>query len=135
MHEKTITVTIDERGNSTLDLEGFAGHGCEKVSDDFRGGDVVKAERKKPRDSPRLACPGSAPLGLARPQVSLKGIRPGWVMLSQDTTVEFFSDDRTIRESKSNFVVELPFVGSLRVEGQRNAAVPCFFFRWVALDL
>jgi hypothetical protein len=48
MQEKTITVTIDERGNSTLDLEGFAGQGCEKVSNDFRGGDVVKAERKKP---------------------------------------------------------------------------------------
>jgi hypothetical protein len=56
-------------------------------------------------------------------------------MLSQDTTVEFFSDDRTIRESKSNFVVELPLVGSLRVESQRNAAVRGFFFRWVALDL
>ena len=48
MQEKTITVTIDERGNPTLDLEGFAGQGCEKVSNDFRGGDVVKAERKKP---------------------------------------------------------------------------------------
>ena len=48
MQEKTITVTIDQLGNSTLDLEGFAGHGCEKVSDDFRGGDIVKVERKKP---------------------------------------------------------------------------------------
>ena len=48
MHEKTITVTIDERGNSTLDLSGFAGQGCEKAFDDFRGGDVVKVERKKP---------------------------------------------------------------------------------------
>ena len=48
MQEKTITVTIDERGNSTLDLDGFAGQACEKVSDDFRGGDVVKVERKKP---------------------------------------------------------------------------------------
>ena len=95
----------------------------------------MKAVELKSRDSPSLACPGSAPLGLARPQVSLKGIRPGWVMLSQDTTVEFFSDDRTIRESKSNFVVELPLVGSLRVESQRNAAVRGFFFRWVALDL
>jgi hypothetical protein len=43
-----ITITIDERGNSTVDLNGFAGQGCEKVSDDFRGGDVVKVERKKP---------------------------------------------------------------------------------------
>ena len=48
MHEKTITVTIDERGNSTLDLAGFAGKGCEKAFDDFRGGDLVKVERKKP---------------------------------------------------------------------------------------
>ena len=47
MQEKTITITIDELGNSTLDLEGFAGHGCEKVCDDFRGGDMVKVERNK----------------------------------------------------------------------------------------
>ena len=48
MQEKTITITIDEQGNSTVDLNGFAGHSCEKASDDFRGGDMVKAERKKP---------------------------------------------------------------------------------------
>ena len=48
MQEKTITITIDERGNSTLDLEGFTGQGCEKAFDDFRGGDMVKVERKKP---------------------------------------------------------------------------------------
>jgi hypothetical protein len=48
MQEKTITITIDERGNSTLDLEGLAGKGCEKVFDDLRGGDMVKVERKKP---------------------------------------------------------------------------------------
>jgi hypothetical protein len=48
MQEKTITIIIDERGNSTLDLEGFAGHGCERVFEDFRGGDTVKVERKKP---------------------------------------------------------------------------------------
>ena len=48
MEQKTITVTIDEQGNSTLDLNGFSGQGCEKVHDDFRGGDVVKMERKKP---------------------------------------------------------------------------------------
>jgi hypothetical protein len=47
MKEKAITITIDERGYSTLDLEGFAGQGCEKVFDDFRGGDMVKVERKK----------------------------------------------------------------------------------------
>jgi len=48
MQDKTITITIDERGNSTLDLEGFAGRSCEKVFEDFRGGDRVKLERKKP---------------------------------------------------------------------------------------
>jgi hypothetical protein len=48
MQKKTITITIDERGNSTLDLEGFTGHSCEKVFHDFRGGDSVKVERKKP---------------------------------------------------------------------------------------
>ena len=48
MQEKTITITIDEQGSSTLDLEGFARQGCEKDFDDFRGGDCVKVERKKP---------------------------------------------------------------------------------------
>ena len=48
MQEKTITIIIDEQGSSTLDLEGFAGQGCQKVFDDFRGGDRVTVERKKP---------------------------------------------------------------------------------------
>jgi hypothetical protein len=48
MQDKTITITIDEQGNSTLDLEGFAGRGCDKVFEDFRGGDTVMIERKKP---------------------------------------------------------------------------------------
>ena len=48
MQEKTITITIDEQGNSTLDLNGFAGQGCDKVFEDFRGGDMAKLERKKP---------------------------------------------------------------------------------------
>jgi hypothetical protein len=47
MQDKTITVTIDEQGHSTLDLEGFTGRSCEKVFEDFRGGDKVKIERKK----------------------------------------------------------------------------------------
>ena len=47
MREKTITITIDEQGKSTLDLEGFAGKGCGKVFDDFRGSDLLKVERKK----------------------------------------------------------------------------------------
>ena len=48
MQDQTITITIDEHGHSTLDLEGFAGRSCEKVFEDFRGGDTVKIERKKP---------------------------------------------------------------------------------------
>jgi len=48
MQDQTITITIDEHGHSTLDLEGFAGRSCEKVFDDFRGGDRVKIETKKP---------------------------------------------------------------------------------------
>ena len=48
MHEKMITITIDEQGNSTLDLDGFAGKSCERAFDDFIGGDLVKVERKKP---------------------------------------------------------------------------------------
>ena len=47
MQEKTITILIDENGNSTIDLEGFAGHGCRKAFDDFRGDDRVNMERKK----------------------------------------------------------------------------------------
>jgi len=47
MQEKTITITIDEQGNSTLDLNGFAGSECNKAFEDFRGSDAVKLERKK----------------------------------------------------------------------------------------
>ena len=42
MQEKTITITIDEQGDSTLDLNGFLGRECEKAFEDFRGGDTVK---------------------------------------------------------------------------------------------
>lgn len=47
MQQKTITVLIDEKGNSSVDLEGFAGQGCEKVLKDFQGGDRTKLEKKK----------------------------------------------------------------------------------------
>ncbi len=47
MKQKTITVLIDEAGNSTVDLEGFAGHGCEKVLKDFQGDDHAKIRRRK----------------------------------------------------------------------------------------
>jgi hypothetical protein len=47
MREKTITITIDQEGRATFDLEGFAGKGCERVFNDFHGGDLLKVERKK----------------------------------------------------------------------------------------
>ena len=47
MSQKTITITIDESGNSSIDLDGFAGNGCSRVFEDLRGGDKVKTERKK----------------------------------------------------------------------------------------
>ncbi len=48
MQQKTITVLIDEKGNSSIDLAGFAGHGCGKVLKALQGNDRVKLERKKP---------------------------------------------------------------------------------------
>jgi hypothetical protein len=56
-------------------------------------------------------------------------------MVSQVTARKIFCDEAIIRELKSNFVVERPFVPSLRVESQRDGAVRDFSFRWVALDL
>ena len=47
MQQKTITVVIDENGDSSMDLEGFAGQGCDKVLKDFQGGDYAKVRRKK----------------------------------------------------------------------------------------
>ena len=47
MAQKTVTIIIDENGNREVDLEGFAGNGCSKVFEDFRGGDKIKTERKK----------------------------------------------------------------------------------------
>ena len=47
MAQKIVTIIIDENGNSEIDLEGFAGHGCSKVFEDFRGSDKIKTERKK----------------------------------------------------------------------------------------
>jgi hypothetical protein len=50
MQQKTITITINEQGNAAIDLEGFEGRGCEKAFEDFRGGDRVTMERKKPSE-------------------------------------------------------------------------------------
>ncbi len=47
MGEKTITVVIDEQGNSSIDLEGFQGRGCADIAKDFQGSDAVKSARNK----------------------------------------------------------------------------------------
>ena len=47
MQQKTITVVIDQNGDSSVDLEGFAGQGCEKALKDLQGEDRVKRERRK----------------------------------------------------------------------------------------
>jgi hypothetical protein len=47
MKEKTVVIEIDERGNSSMDLEGFQGKGCADVAKDFQGSDVVKVARNK----------------------------------------------------------------------------------------
>ena len=47
MQQKTITVVIDQNGDSSVDLEGFAGQGCDKALKDFQGDDRAKVQRKK----------------------------------------------------------------------------------------
>jgi hypothetical protein len=47
MRAKTITVVIDENGNSTIDLSGFQDNSCARVAEDFRGGDRVTKEHRK----------------------------------------------------------------------------------------
>jgi hypothetical protein len=47
MRQKTITVVIDQNGDSSVDLEGFAGQGCEKALKDFQGEDRLKRQRRK----------------------------------------------------------------------------------------
>ncbi|MBY0502733.1 MAG: hypothetical protein K2X03_02405 [Bryobacteraceae bacterium] len=48
MQQKTITVVIDQGGDSSVDLDGFGGQGCEKVLKDFQGADRPKLQRRKP---------------------------------------------------------------------------------------
>lgn len=47
MGEKTITVEIDEQGNSSIDLHGFHGKGCGDVAEALRGKDNLVVDRKK----------------------------------------------------------------------------------------
>jgi hypothetical protein len=48
MQQKLITVTLEPDGTSKIDLAGFTDKACGKVMDDFRGGDRVLSERRKP---------------------------------------------------------------------------------------
>ncbi len=47
MAQKTVTIVIDEKGNSEIDLDGFADNSCVKVFENFRGRDKVTTERRK----------------------------------------------------------------------------------------
>jgi hypothetical protein len=47
MSEKTITIEIDEQGNSSIDLAGFQGKGCADVAKAFQGADTVTKSEKK----------------------------------------------------------------------------------------
>jgi hypothetical protein len=47
MQQKTITIEIDEQGNSSIDLDGFQGQGCWDFAKDLQGSDAVKQTRNK----------------------------------------------------------------------------------------
>ena len=47
MNRKTVTIEIDEHGNSAVDLAGFQGKSCEEVAKAFRSGDAVLRSRLK----------------------------------------------------------------------------------------
>jgi hypothetical protein len=48
MAEKSITIEIDETGNSSLDLNGFQGKGCSDVAKLLQGSDrVVRSDKKR----------------------------------------------------------------------------------------
>ena len=48
MPEKTITIEIDEDGNSSLDLNGFQGKGCGNVAKLLQGSDrVIRSDKKR----------------------------------------------------------------------------------------
>ena len=48
MAEKTITIEIDEAGNSSLDLNGFQGKGCGDVAKLLQGSDrVIRSDKKR----------------------------------------------------------------------------------------
>ncbi len=48
MAEKTITIEIDEDGNSSLDLNGFQGKGCSDIAKLLQGTDrLIRSDKKR----------------------------------------------------------------------------------------
>lgn len=45
--QKTVTIEIDEAGESSIDLAGFQGKGCAEVAKAFQGNDSVTRSEKK----------------------------------------------------------------------------------------
>jgi len=45
--QKTVTIEIDEAGESSIDLVGFQGKGCADVAKAFQGSDAVTHSEKK----------------------------------------------------------------------------------------
>jgi hypothetical protein len=58
MQQKVITVTLEPDGTSKIDLTGFTDSSCAKVMEDFRAGDRIIAERKKPSFYNQARCAG-----------------------------------------------------------------------------
>ena len=59
MAEKIITIEIDERGESSIDLEGFQGKGCAGVAAAFQGKDAVTRSVKKREYNVEVAQPSA----------------------------------------------------------------------------
>ena len=47
MKHKTVTIEIDEQGNSSIDLAGFQGKGCGDVVKAFQSADLVTKSHAK----------------------------------------------------------------------------------------
>jgi hypothetical protein len=47
MKQKTVTIEIDEQGNSSIDLAGFQGKGCGDVVKAFQSTDVITKSHTK----------------------------------------------------------------------------------------
>jgi hypothetical protein len=47
MSNKSITIEIDERGKSSIDLSGFQGKGCADIAKTFHAKDTVEKTRTK----------------------------------------------------------------------------------------